>query len=57
MASRAKQHELSSSELLDGKDRNERSEEVFGTVERSKKTAEEAGQTDAVLKDSGSVVL
>jgi hypothetical protein len=57
LTSRAKQHELSSSELLDGKDCDERSEEIFGAVQRSKKTAEEAGKTDAVLKDSSSVVL
>ena len=43
LTSRAKQHELSSSKLLDGEDSDERSEEVFGTVQRSKKTAQEAG--------------
>jgi len=43
LASRAEQHELSSSEFLDGEDGDERSEEVFGTVQRSKETAEKAG--------------
>jgi len=57
LACGAKQHELSSSKLLDGEYSDKRSEEVFGAVQRSKKTAEEARQTDAVLKDSGSVVL
>ena len=57
LASSAKKHELSSAELLDGEDSDERSEEVFGTVQRSKETAEKSGKTYTVLKDSCSVVL
>jgi hypothetical protein len=57
LASRAKQHEFSSSKLLDGKDGDEGREEVFGTVQCCKKTAEKSGETDAVLKNGGCVVL
>ena len=57
LAGCAEQHELSSSKFLDGEDSDERSQEVFCAVQRSKKTAEEAGQTNAVLEDRGSVVL
>ena len=57
LASSAKKHELSSAELLDGEDSDERSEEVFGTVQRSKEAAEKSGKTYTVLKDSCSVVL
>ena len=35
LTSRTKQHEFSSSKLLDGENSDERSEEVFGAVQRS----------------------
>jgi hypothetical protein len=57
LASSAKQHELSSSKFLDGKDGDERGEEVLGTVQRSKKTAEKARKADTVFKDSSCVIL
>ena len=57
LASCTKQHELSSSKLLDGKDGDEGREEVFGTVQCCKKTTEKSGETDAVLKDGSGVVL
>jgi hypothetical protein len=53
----AEQHELPATELFDGEDGYERSKEVLGTIQRSKKTAKKARQTDAVLEDSGGVVL
>ena len=57
LASCTKQHELSSSKFLDGEDRDEGSEEVFGTIQCCKKTAKEARETNAMLKDGGSIVL
>jgi len=57
LTSSAKQHELSSPKFLNGKNSNERGEEVLGTVQRSKKSAEEARKADAILEDSSCIIL
>lgn len=57
LTSSAKQHELSAPELFDRKDSDEGGKKVFGTVQRSKETAEKARETDAMLKDGGGIVL
>lgn len=57
LTSSAEQHELSAPKLFDRKDSDEGGKKVFGTVQGSKKTAEKARKTDAVLKDGGGIVL
>jgi hypothetical protein len=57
LTSSAKQHELPTPELFDSEDGDEGSKEVFCAIQCSQKTARETGQTDAVLKDSGGIVL
>lgn len=53
----AENHELPASKFLDGEYGDERSGEVFSTVECGEKTTCEPTEADAVLENRGGVVL
>lgn len=56
MSCSTEQHQLSSSKLLDGEDGDERCEEILRAIASGEKAAQEAGETNAILKDCCCVV-
>jgi len=53
----AKQHELPTTELLNGEYGDKRGQEVFSAVECREKSAQKAGKTNAILEDRSGVIL